>query len=209
MPIPARNYEELKPGKEGVLFVVEGPLVQPLNGPSTSTVYRFELKTRKTDKLLENILAFHVSADGEKLLYRNASAPQPGATAPAQMWVIAPLPPAPTSGSAGTSGPLQGAKTLNLTAMDVRIEPALEWKAMYNEAFRLERDFFYEPGFHGLDLAATEKKYAAYLPGVASRDDLNYIFRETMGELTVGHLFVRGGDGPETKRIPVGLLGAD
>jgi tricorn protease len=73
----------------------------------------------------------------------------------------------------------------------------------------LERDFFYEPGFHGLDLAATEKKYAAYLSGVASRDDLNYIFRETMGELTVGHLFVRGGDGPETKRIPVGLLGAD
>jgi len=209
MPIPARNYEELKPGKEAVLFVVEGPLVQPLNGPSTSTVYRFELKTRKTDKLLENVLAFHVSADGEKLLYRNASAPQPGATAPAQVWVIAPLPPAPTSGSSGLTGPPQGAKTLNLTAMDVRIEPAVEWKAMYHEAFRLERDFFYEPGFHGLDLAATEKKYAAYLPGVASRDDLNYIFRETMGELTVGHLFVRGGDGPETKRIPVGLLGAD
>jgi len=209
MPIPARNYTELMPGKEGVLFVVEGPLVEPLNGPSTLTVHRFELKTRKTDKLLESILAFHVSADGEKLLYRNASPPQPGIAAPAQVWVIAPLPPAPTSGSSGGNGPLQGAKTLNLAGMDVRIEPAVEWTAMYHEAFRLERDFFYEPGFHGLDLAATEKKYAAYLPGVASRDDLNYIFRETMGELTVGHLFVRGGDGPETKRIPVGLLGAD
>jgi tricorn protease len=209
MPIPARNYTELTPGKEGVLFVVEGPLVEPLNGPSTLTVHRFELKTRKTDKLLESILAFHVSADGEKLLYRNASAPQLGSAAPAQVWVVAPLPPAPTSGSSGGSGPLQGAKTLNLSGMDVRIEPAVEWKAMYHEAFRLERDFFYEPGFHGLDLAATEKKYAAYLPGVASRDDLNYIFRETMGELTVGHLFVRGGDGPETRRIPVGLLGAD
>ena len=209
MPIPARNYTELKPGKEGVLFVVEGPLVEPLNGPRALTVHRFELKTRKTDKLFENVLAFHVSADGEKLLYRNASAPQPGSAAPAQVWVIAPLPPAPTSGSSGLSGPPQSAKTLNLTAMDVRIEPAVEWKAMYHEAFRLERDFFYEPGFHGLDLAATEKKYATYLPGVASRDDLNYIFRETMGELTVGHLFVRGGDGPETKRIPVGLLGAD
>jgi tricorn protease len=209
MPIPARNYEEVKPGKEGVLFVVEGPLVQPLNGPSTLTAHRFELKTRKTDKLLENILAFHVSADGEKLLYRNASAPQPGGTAPAQVWVIAPLPPAPTSGSSGLSGPPPGAKTLNLSAMEVRIEPMVEWKEMYREAFRLERDFFYEPGFHGLDLTATEKKFAAYLPGVASRDDLNYIFRETMGELTVGHLFVRGGDGPDVKRIPVGLLGAD
>jgi tricorn protease len=215
MPIPARNYTELKTGKEGVLFLVEGPLVEPLNGPSTLTAHRFELKTRRTDKLLENMLAFYVSADGEKLLYRHASAPQPGATAPAQVWAIAPLPPAPspgapgTGGSSGGGGTPVGAKTLNLAAMDVRIEPMVEWKEMYHEAFRLERDFFYEPGFHGLDLAATEKKFAAYLPGVASRDDLNYIFRETMGELTVGHLFVRGGDGPEVKRIPVGLLGAD
>src|SRR5277367_40488 len=57
MPIPARNYTELKTGKEGVLFLVEGPLVQPLNGPETLTAHRFELKTRRTDRLLENILA--------------------------------------------------------------------------------------------------------------------------------------------------------
>src|SRR2546429_9867817 len=80
---------------------------------------------------------------------------------------------------------------------------------IYHEAFRIERDFFYDPGFHGLDLAATEKKYAAYLPGLASREDLNYIFAEAMGELSVGHLFVSGGDGPEVRRVPVGLLGAD
>ncbi len=215
MPIPAKNYTELKSGKEGVLFLVEGPLVEPLSGPGTLTAHRFELKTRKTDKLLENILALYVSADGEKLLYRHASAPQPGATAAAQVWAIAPLPPAPLAGASGAGGSSAagstpaGAKTLNLAAMEVRIEPAVEWKEMYHEAFRLERDFFYDPGFHGLDLAATEKKFAAYLPGVASRDDLNYIFKETMGDLTVGHLFVRGGDGPEVKRIPVGLLGAD
>jgi tricorn protease len=88
MPIPARNYTELKTGKEGVLFLVEGPLVEPLSGPATLTAHRFELKTRKTDKLIENILAFHVSADGEKLLYRHASAPQPGGTAPTQVWAI-------------------------------------------------------------------------------------------------------------------------
>jgi tricorn protease len=215
MPIPARNYTELKSGKEGVLFLVEGPLVEPLSGPGTLTSHRFELKTRKTDKLLENILAFYVSADGEKLLYRHASAPQPGGTAAAQVWTIAPLPPAPLPGASGAGGSSAGggtppgAKTLNLATMDVRIEPAVEWREMYHEAFRLERDLFYDPGFHGLDLAATEKKFAAYLPGIASRDDLNYIFKETMGDLTVGHLFVRGGDGPEVKRIPVGLLGAD
>src|SRR5713226_7378578 len=216
MPIPARNYSELLPGKEGVLFILESPLVDPLSGPSTLIAHRFELKTRKTDRLLENILAFHVSANGEKLLYRLASPPQPGGTTPApQTWVIAPLPPAPTpvgsgpGGSPGGTSTPSAAKTLNLAAMEVRVEPAVEWKEMYHEAFRFERDFFYDPGFHGLDLTATEKKYAAYLPGVASRADLNYIFEEAMGELTVGHLFVRGGDGPEVKRIPVGLLGAD
>jgi tricorn protease len=212
LPIPARNYSELKPGKEGVLYVVEGPLVEPLNGPSTLTVQRFDLKTRKTDKLLENVLTFYISANGEKMLYRLAGAPQPGTTtAPPQSWAIAPVPPEPTPGAtpAPTAGTPTGAKALNLAAMEVRVDPPVEWRQMYHEAFRLERDFFYDPGFHGLDLKATEKKYEAYLAGVASRADLNYVFQEAMGELTVGHLFVFGGEGPEVKTIPVGLLGAD
>jgi tricorn protease len=213
LPIPARNYAEIHPGKEGVLFVVESPLVEPLSGPSTLTVSRFELKTRKADKLIDNLLAFYVSANGEKLLYRVAGGTQPGGATPApQVWAIAPLPPAPDPGKSEAGASPSGipkAKTLNLSSMEVHIEPRAEWNEIYHEAFRTERDFFYDPGFHGLDLAATEKKYAAYLPGVASRADLNSLFEEAMGELTVGHLFVRGGDGPEVKRVPVGLLGAD
>jgi len=215
LPVPSRNYSEIIPGKEGVLFLVEGPLVEPLDGPSNFSASRFELNTRKTDKLLENIRAFYVSADGEKLLYRQAGMPQPpGTTPPAQVWAISPLPPAPgpnapAGGSSAAGGGLPGAKTLNLTSMEVRVEPMADWMEIYHEAFRVERDFFYDPGFHGLNLAAAEKKYEAYLPALASRDDLNYIFEEAMGELTVGHLFVRGGDGPEVKRVPGGLLGAD
>jgi tricorn protease len=212
LPIPARNYTELKPGKEGVLYMAEGPLVEPLNGPSTLTVQRFDLKTRKTDKLLENVLAFYISANGEKMLYRLAGAPQPGATAaPPQSWAIAPVPPEPTPGAtpAATAATPPGAKALNLAAMEVRVDPPVEWRQIYHEAFRLERDFFYDPGFHGLDLKATEKKYEAYLPGVASRADLNYVFQEAMGELSVGHLRALGGEAPEVKSIPVGLLGAD
>jgi tricorn protease len=211
LPIPAKNYTEIIPGKDGVLFLLEGPLVAPLDGPSMLTAHRFELKTRKTDKLLDDILAFHVSANGEKLLYRQPGGARSGGNSPPpQRWVIAPLPPAPGPGGAPTrGGGIADAKTLNLSAMEVRVEPRTEWKEMYHEAFRFERDFFYDAGFHGLDLAATEKKYAAYLPGVASRRDLNYIFEETMGELTVGHLFVFGGESPEVNRVPVGLLGAD
>ncbi len=214
LPVPPRNYAEIIPGKEGVLFLVEAPLVESLDGPSPVTVSRFDLKTRKTDKLLENIRALHVSADGEKLLYRQADPPQPPGNTPApQTWVIAPVPLAPSpdkpGASSAASGPLPGGKTLNLSSMDVRVEPLTDWTEIYHEAFRIERDFFYDPGFHGLDLAATEKKYSVFLPGLASRQDLNYIFEDAMGELSVGHLFVGGGDGPEVKRVPVGLLGAD
>jgi len=212
LPIPARNYSELKPGKEGVLYLLEGPVVEPLSGPSTITVQRFDLKTRKTDKLLENVLGFYISANGEKMLYRLAGVPPSGgSTAPPQSWAVAAVPPEPSPGVTPppSAAAPPGAKPLNLASMEVRVDPPAEWRQIYHEAFRLERDFFYDPGFHGLDLKAAEKKYEAYLPGVASRADLNYIFEEAMGELTVGHLFVRGGEAPEVKTIPVGLLGAD
>ena len=93
--------------------------------------------------------------------------------------------------------------------MEVYVEPLVEWRQMFHEVWRLERDFFYDAGAHGLDLAAAEKRYAPYLEGVASRQDLNYLFEEMLGELTCGHVFVGGGDLPEVKRVGVGLLGAD
>jgi len=73
LPVAARNYS----GKSflEMLFLVEGPLVEPLNGPGTLLASRFDPKSRKTDKLLENIRSLHVSADGEKLLYRQAGVP--------------------------------------------------------------------------------------------------------------------------------------
>ena len=83
-----------------------------------------------------------------------------------------------------------------------------EWRQMYREVWRIERDFLYDPGFHGLDLKAAEKTYAAYLPGIGSRRDLNYLFEEMLGELTLGHVFVTGGDSPEVKGPKGGLLGA-
>ena len=78
--------------------------------------------------------------------------------------------------------------------MEVYVDPRAEWKQMYHEVWRIERDFFYDPHFHGLDLKAAEKAYAPYLDSVASRADLNYLFDEMLGEFTVGHMYVGGGD---------------
>ena len=102
-----------------------------------------------------------------------------------------------------------GKGVLKTGAMEVYVEPLVEWKQMYHEVWRIERDFFYDAGHHGLDLGTAEKRYAPYLEGVASRQDLNYLFEEMLGELTCGHVFVGGGDLPEVKRVGVGLLGAD
>jgi tricorn protease len=80
---------------------------------------------------------------------------------------------------------------------------------MYDQVWRDERDFFYDPGLHGLNLVSIRQKYEPYLEGLSSRDDLNYLFEEMLGEITIGHMFVGGGDVPEPKKVKGGLLGAD
>jgi tricorn protease len=99
---------------------------------------------------------------------------------------------------------------LNLDEVRVRVEPRAEWKQMLREAWRINRDYFYDPKMHGLDWEATYKKYAAFLPDLATRDDLNRVIRAMCGELGVGHSYLAGGDKLfETKPVPGGLLGAD
>jgi tricorn protease len=80
---------------------------------------------------------------------------------------------------------------------------------MFDEAWRLERDFYYDPAMGGLDWKAIGQRYRALLPYVAHRHDLNYILGELIGELATSHAYVGGGDYPEVKKTPVGLLGCD
>jgi tricorn protease len=108
-----------------------------------------------------------------------------------------PPPPPPTGGQ------------LNVANLEARISPQAEWKQMYREAWRIQRDFFYDPNFHGLDVKAAEKRYEPFLAGIGSRSDLNYLFAEMMGHFVVSHLGVGGGDQPDVRRVQTGLLGAD
>ncbi|NOZ96123.1 MAG: protease, partial [Acidobacteria bacterium] len=188
LPIPARNYAGLWAGKAGEIFLVAAPDVPPLDGPSKLAAFRFTLKKRKVTRLLKGISDFALSADGSAMLYRKGSG-----------WFIA----------ASKSAPTSGKGRLNMHGFRIWVNPRAEWRQMYHEVWRIERDFFYDPHFHGLDLAAAEKAYAPYLDRIASRQDLNALFREMTGNLTVGHMFVRGGTMPKVKRVRVGLLGAD
>jgi len=192
LPLPVRNYVGLDVGKPGVLLVYEGPIIQvptPAGQPEGGiTVHRFDLKTRKFEKVIENVSAFAVSRNGEKVLYRSRD-----------NWYLTAL-----------NVPLRpGEGALKLDEAEVYIEPKSEWRQMYREVWRLQRDFLYDPNAHGLDLAEAEKRYEPYLDSVAHRSDLNYLFNEMLGNLVLGHTYISGGDLPEVPRVKVGLLGAD
>jgi tricorn protease len=91
------------------------------------------------------------------------------------------------------------------------VDPAAEWAEIFDEAWRVNRDYFYDPNMHGVDWLAVKKKYAAFLPDLACRDDLNQVLQWMGSELSIGHHFIlNGGDHPYAlKTINGGLLGAD
>jgi tricorn protease len=125
-------------------------------------------------------------------------------------WFIRNVPPAPPAGAAAPAAPPAATGgQLNIANLEVRINPRAEWKQMFHEAWRIERDFFYDPNFHGLELKTAEKRYESFVEGIGSRGDLNYLFAEMLGNVVVSHLGVGGGEQPEVKRVQTGLLGAD
>lgn len=99
-------------------------------------------------------------------------------------------------------------KNLDLGGMEVHLDKQAEWNQIFNECWRQMRDFFYDPGMHGVDWAAMKKKYGALVPHVRHRFDLTYIIGEMIAELNAGHAYVGGGESPSVPRIQTGLLGA-
>ena len=191
LPIRAANYIELDAPKTGTLFLSEIVDVPRFNEPPTVTVSKFELSTRKTEPYASGITQLYFSANGEKALFRQG--PPPGA------WFIAGTGAAPKPGEGG----------LKLDGMEVYVDPRAEWKQMYQEVWRIQRDFLYDPNHHGVNIPVMEKRYEGYLGGVGGRADLNYLFVEMLGEITIGHMFVGGGDVPKPPQVRGGLLGAD
>ena len=190
LPIPAANYMGLAAGKEGVVYLLKAPLLlMPSDfGPNgvLLDVLRFDLKSGQTQSLASGITDFSLAANDGKMLYHKGAD-----------WFI--------SDTAPTAAPGK----LNLEGMRVRVVPREQWAQMYRDAWRIEHAFFYNPTFDGLDMDAAQREFAQFLPGIASRDGLSFLFREMMSYLSVGHMFIWGGYTPKMTDIEVGLLGAD
>jgi tricorn protease len=200
LPLPPRRYVALQAGKPGTIFALEAPLPVP-GQPQALTVHRYDLKSRKEDVASTGVQFFEVSRNGEKMLTRQA-----------QNWYIRNLPPPPPAHGEPAPPPAQpasGAGQLSTAAIEVKISPIAQWKQMYHEAWRVERDFFYDPEYHGLDVKAAERRYEPFVEGIGSRADLNYLFSEMLGNMVVSHLGAGGGQQPDVKRVQTGLLGCD
>ena len=188
VPLPEKNYYAAIPGKENILFAVDRPIIDGSNGPPPLSVTKFDFKTRKTDPIVSGVTSYLLSDNGEKMLLRQGD-----------QWSI----------TGADAPPKPGEGILKMADMQVYVDPRAEWKQMYHEVWRIERDFLYDPHAHGLNLETAEGFYAPWVDSVSSRDDLNYLFEEMLGNINVGHMFIGGGSRPDTPRVKVGLLGAD
>jgi tricorn protease len=215
LPLPAASYADLQNGKAGGFFFLERSEAGGGFGGGGATLKHFSLETRRADTIAERVRGYEVSANGEKILISQSrggggegEAPGPGrGGAPSYSIVNSTAAPAAAAGRPAGAGGDSGA--LNLSDMQIRVNPAAEWAQMYHEVWRVERAYFYDPNFHGVNTVAEEKKYEPYVAAIASRTDLNYIFAEMLSGFSVGHLRGNGGQIPEAKRVPGGLLGAD
>ncbi len=186
LPLEAANYARLYAAGPGILYLTRQPVVQMHPGPARLDVLKFDLDKRDSETVLRKLRQFELGADGKAMLYRKGDG-----------WFIA------------ADGKPDDARKLAVDDLKVFTRPHEAWTEMYHEAWRIQRAFFYAPNFHGLDIKAAEKTFAHYLPGIASRSDLTFLFREMLSYMSVGHMFIRGGYEPAMDEVKVGLLGAD
>ena len=178
--IRSGNYWSLTAGPKGSVFIAG-------NSPTGPAIQKYKLKDKKAKPFLSGTGGISVTANGKHMLVRVRGA-----------WKVI--------NAAGPNG--KSAKTMSVN-LQMKLDRVAEWDQMFEEAYRYERDYFYDPNMHGRDWKAVYKRYAPLVPFIKHRSDLNYVLDQVNGELSVGHSFVRGGDFPSVERSQAGLLGAD
>jgi tricorn protease len=218
--VASGNYGNLQTGSANQVYMIarggdEGGGGR--GGPGGGSLVRYDIDKRKLDTVQASASTYELTPDGRKVLYRSGS-----------NWFVAgtgggggggsPLA-ALTSGGGGRRGgggappasaEPSGDGRLNLDAIEVKIDPRAEWKQIFHEAWRINRDFFYDPNMHGADWPAIEKKYEPFLEHFTNGGDLYKVIRWMLSELAVGHSYTTPGERVnEAKSVGGGLLGAD
>jgi tricorn protease len=211
--VPERQYSDLQAGVDGQVFYLEagragGAGGGGQGGPAGSELWRYRLCDRRAASFVNNVVAYEISADRRKLVYRAAGGGGGqgggpgggfGANAPApQLFLV----------DADRTPPQPGTGRLNYS-LRMYLDPKEEFKQIFNEGWRNQRDYLYVPNMHGADWPKMREMYGQLLPYVRHRADLNYLMDMMGAEIAIGHSYVRGGDMPSVPQSVGGLLGAD
>lgn len=164
---------------------VEGQLLYFRNGELGT----LDLKKLETTNLASGVNSLSISADGKYMMYSSRG-----------NYYIVDAAKKPATSESGK---------VKLDGIKVLVDPAAEWKQMFSEVWKMEKDLFYVENMHGADWPAMKLKYEKFLPYVNHRSDLSYLFNEMMGEMVVGHNYIYPGDEPSAPAVGVGMLGAD
>ena len=188
LPMRAGNIGRLHAVKGKLLFIRYLPAGARKPGEPGGTLLYYDLKEREEKTVIDKIDGYNVSADGKKIIYKARS----------------------TYGIIDVAANKKvGDGKIASGSLKAWIDPQQEWRQIFHEAWRIQRDFFYDPYMHGVDWEAMRKRYEVLLPYIVDREDLNYIIGEMIAELNVSHAYVGGGDMEGPERLNVGLLGCD
>jgi tricorn protease len=192
VPLPSGIYGNLAVRK-GKFFYMSQPQESrsfggDQDGGPKGVLHMYDMEKREDKELLTGIEGYDLDKEGKKVLYKAGP-------------VVGVIDAAP--------GKKVGEGKVDLSGLQVKIDPREEWRQTYREAWRIERDFYWDPAMTGHDWKKIGDRYEALLPWVAHRSDLNYLIGELIAELSTSHTYVGGGDRPKKAQVSVGLLAAD
>ena len=185
LPLPPGNYGNIAAAK-GKIIYQKFPATGSSPDDKASLKY-FDLDKREEKNMLDNVDNYSISANAQKLLVQRGN-------------------------SFAVIKPDEGQKfekPLRINEMEMMVDPMAEWKQIFTDAWRMERDYFYDPGMHGINWNTVKERYLKMLDGAITREEVDFIIGEMIGELNASHTYHGGGDIENTKAKNVGYLGVD
>jgi tricorn protease len=193
LPIDAANITQLDLRGQRIFYLIQPlGLIDGMLSGEKSELRFYDLKARKSSLVTEDVDSYSLSRDGLRVLIRHEK----------DYTVLAT--------KADAAKDTETKKPLKLDHLRELVDPKQEWLEMFENAWRLERDLFYSPPMNGVDWKAVHDRYRSLLPLAGSREDLNYLIGQMIGEISNSHTYVGGGDdGDATPQAHSALLGVD